>query len=174
MSIQTCIITISDRSSQGIRPDRSGPAISNAISSWDWNVVDTKVIPDEIELIVNTLIECSDCGIYNLILTTGGTGFSPRDLTPEATRKVVERFAPGLDEVMRAEGRKYNPHAMLSRGISGIRKSTLIINLPGNPKAALENLEAIKDIIPHAIALLNNLPGTEQEHQSLRKNGMAN
>jgi molybdenum cofactor synthesis domain-containing protein len=169
MDIRTGIITISDRSSRGERPDSSGPTLADAARELTWIVSKMEIIPDDVNIIQKTLIEWCDSEDCDLILTTGGTGFSQRDVTPEATRQVIDRFAPGLDEAMRAGSRKINPHSMLSRGISGIRKSTLIINLPGNPNAALENIMIVKDVIPHAIGLLKNLPTTENEHQSLRK-----
>jgi molybdenum cofactor synthesis domain-containing protein len=110
------------------------------------------------------LIEWADSGEVDIILTTGGTGFAPRDITPEATRAVIERDAPGLAETMRAESLKKTPHAMLSRAVAGIRGRTLIVNLPGSPKGALENMQTILPVLPHAVQLLTGDPGSEASH----------
>lgn len=149
------IITVSDRSSRGEREDLSGPEIKKWCDKMGYTVSEELIIPDEIEIIRNSLIKLSDKS-YDLILTTGGTGFAPRDVTPEATRAVIEREAPGFAEVMRMRSLQITPHAMLSRAVSGIRKKTLIINLPGSPKGARENLEFIESAIPHALKLLRN------------------
>ncbi len=149
------IITVSDRSSRGERDDLSGPEIRKWCEKLNFTVVEEIIIPDEADVIKKTLIELSDKGI-DLILTTGGTGFAPRDVTPEATKAVIEREAPGFAEVMRMRSLQITPHAMLSRAVSGIRKNTLIINLPGSPKGVGENLEFIESAIPHAIKLLKN------------------
>ncbi len=149
------IITVSDRSSRGERDDLSGPEIRKWSEKMNFTVAEEIIIPDEADVIKNTLIDLSDKGL-DLILTTGGTGFAPRDVTPEATRAVIERQAPGFAEVMRMRSLQITPHAMLSRAVSGIRKNTLIINLPGSPKGARENLEFIESAIPHAIKLLKN------------------
>lgn len=153
--IKTGIITVSDRSSKGEREDLSGPEIKKWCSKMNFKVTEELVIPDELEIIKKSLIEFSDKSI-DLVLTTGGTGFAPRDLTPEATRAVIEKEAPGFAEVMRMRSLQITPHAMLSRAVSGIRKRTLIINLPGSPKGARENLEFIESAIPHALKLLRN------------------
>jgi len=149
------IITVSDRSSRGEREDLSGPEIRKWSEKMNFTVAEEVIIPDEADVIKKTLIELSDKGL-DLVLTTGGTGFAPRDVTPEATKAVIEREAPGFAEVMRMRSLQITPHAMLSRAVSGIRKSTLIINLPGSPKGARENLEFIESAIPHAIKLLKN------------------
>ena len=149
------IITVSDRSSRGERDDLSGPEIKKWSEKMNFTVIDEIIVPDEADVIKKTLIELSDKGL-DLVLTTGGTGFAPRDVTPEATRAVIEREAPGFTEVMRMRSLQITPHAMLSRAVSGIRKSTLIINLPGSPKGARENLEFIESAIPHALKLLKN------------------
>ena len=153
--IKIGIITISDRSSRGEREDLSGPEIKKWSDKMKFIVSDEIIIPDELEIIKKTLIELSDKEI-DLVVTTGGTGFAPRDVTPEATRDVIEREAPGFAEVMRMKSLQVTPHAMLSRAVSGIRKKTLIINLPGSPKGARENLEFIENAIPHALKLLRN------------------
>ena len=149
------IITVSDRSSKGLRDDLSGPAIRQWAERMGFSVQRELVVPDEFDDIKKSLIELSDAGI-NLILTTGGTGFAPRDVTPEATAAVLEKPAPGFAEVMRMRSLQVTHHAMLSRAVSGIRKQSLIINLPGSPKAVRENLGFIEAAIPHAMELLQN------------------
>ena len=164
MNITTAVITISDRSSQGLREDRSGPALLEKIKTLGWQNLFYEIIPDEIEQIRDKLAVLADKDEVNLILTSGGTGFAPRDVTPEATLQVVEKITPGLAEVMRFESLKITPHAMLSRAVAGIRKKTLIINLPGSPKAAIENLEFLAPVIPHAVELINEDPLSEENH----------
>jgi molybdenum cofactor synthesis domain-containing protein len=154
-NIKIGIITVSDRSSRGEREDLSGPEIKKWCDKMGYSVSEELIIPDEIEEIKKSLIALTDKTL-DLIVTTGGTGFAPRDVTPEATRAVIEREAPGFAEVMRMRSLQITPHAMLSRAVSGIRKSTLIINLPGSPKGARENLEFIESAIPHALKLLRN------------------
>ncbi len=124
-----------------------------------------EIIPDELQVIKDTLITWSDSDQYDLILTTGGTGFSPRDITPEATMQVIERETPGLAEAMRAESLKVTPHAMLSRARAGIKNHTLIVNLPGSPRAAVENLNVILPVVEHAVDLLSGDPGAEAGHR---------
>ena len=167
MTIRIGIITISDRSARAERPDASGPALAKAVAKHDWQVIRTTVIPDEFELIVATLTEWVDSGEIDIILTTGGTGFSPRDVTPEATAAVIHRLAPGLAEAMRTASLDITPHAMLSRAAAGIRARTLIINLPGSPKAAIENLAVVMPVLPHAVQLLREDPSAEAGHQAL-------
>ena len=147
------VLTISDKGSRGERKDTSGPAIREMAAKIKAEVVQYKIVPDEPDQIKKTLIEWSDSGI-DLILTTGGTGFSPRDNTPEATRAVIEKDASGISEAIRWYGLQKTPKAMLSRGISGNRKRTLIVNLPGSEKAVRESLEAIIDTLPHAVEVL--------------------
>jgi molybdenum cofactor synthesis domain-containing protein len=153
--IKCGIITVSDRSSRGEREDLSGPEIGKWAERNNITVVKEVIVPDEIDRIKKVLIEFSDEGI-DLLLTTGGTGFAPRDVTPEATKEVIDREAPGFAEAMRMKSLEITPHAMLSRAASGIRKSSLIINLPGSPKGVRENLQFIEIAIPHAIDLLRN------------------
>ncbi|HOP28433.1 MAG TPA: molybdopterin adenylyltransferase [Spirochaetota bacterium] len=153
--IKCGIITVSDRSSRGEREDLSGPEIRKWAENNNLSVIKEVIVPDEIDRIKKVLIELSDEGI-ELLLTTGGTGFAPRDVTPEATKEVIEREAPGFAEAMRMKSLEITPHAMLSRAVSGIRKNSLIINLPGSPKGARENLQFIEKAIPHAIDLLRN------------------
>ena len=165
MSIKVAILTISDRSSTGEREDRSGPVLMEAVQNAGWEPTISNIIPDDIEEIVSTLTTWADSGEHNVILTTGGTGFTPRDITPEATRKVIDRDAPGLAEAMRTGSLQITPHAMLSRAVAGIRKSTLIINLPGSPKAALENFRIILPVLPHAVQMLEDDKKAEDNHQ---------
>lgn len=159
------IITISDRSSLGQRADLSGPAIREVIEAQDWTVVRMQVIPDELQIIKEKLIAWSDARDLDIILTTGGTGFSARDVTPEATLQVIEREAPGMAEAMRAESLKVTPHAMMSRARVGIRGETLIVNLPGSPRGAVENLEVILPVLGHAVDLLSGDQVSEAGHQ---------
>lgn len=164
MTIRFGILTLSDRSSRGERADVSGPALIAAIQGEGWSVVKQEVLPDEESAIREILASWTNSRDVDVILTTGGTGFSPRDVTPEATRAVIEREAPGLAEAMRAASRKVTPHAMLSRIVTGIRGKTLIINLPGSPKGAVENLQVILPVIPHAVQLLREDPTSESTH----------
>jgi molybdenum cofactor synthesis domain-containing protein len=149
------IVTVSDRSSRGEREDLSGPEIRRWAGEKRYDVVKEEIVPDDIDAIKKVLVDMSDRGI-SLILSTGGTGFAPRDNTPEATRAVIEKEAPGFVEAIRAESLRLTPHAMLSRAVSGIRKQSLIINLPGSPRAVRENLAIIEKAIPHAVDLLRN------------------
>jgi molybdenum cofactor synthesis domain-containing protein len=158
------ILTVSDRSSTGLRPDASGPALEGMISTRGWKVYKRLTVPDDQATIRKTLISWVDLGDLDIILTTGGTGFSPRDVTPEATQGAIDRHAPGLAEAMRHASLRSTPHAMLSRGIAGIRNRTLIVNLPGSPKAATENLDVIVAVLPHAVQLLREDPRSEAGH----------
>lgn len=163
--VRVSILTISDRSYRGEREDLSGSALVEAVQKLGWEIVKTGLVPDEKEKIANWLIEECDSENTDLILTTGGTGFAPRDITPEATREIIEREAPGIAEAMRLKSLQITAHAMLSRAIAGIRKRTLIINLPGSPKAAIENLQSVAMVIPHAVELLHESPSAEAGHQ---------
>jgi molybdopterin adenylyltransferase len=154
MNLHFAILTVSDRSSRGERSDASGPALADLVKSQGWQIVRQEIVPDETSAIQETLSAWSDSGEVDVILATGGTGFAPRDVTPEATRSVVERLTPGLDEAMRAASLRVTPHAMLSRAVSGIRKRTLIVNLPGSPKGATENLQVVIPALEHAVKLL--------------------
>ena len=164
MTIRFGILTLSDRSSRGERADASGPALANLIQGEGWSVVRQSLLPDDESAIREILTAWSDSGEIDVVLTTGGTGFAPRDVTPEATRAVIQREAPGLAEAMRAASLKVTPHAMLSRIVAGIRGKTLIVNLPGSPKGAVENLQVILPVIPHAIQLLHEDPASESSH----------
>ena len=162
--ISVGILTVSDRSARGERADESGPLLRQMAQRRGWTVEREGVVPDDATVIQATLMDWADQARLDLILTTGGTGFAPRDVTPEATRAVIEREAPGLAEAMRAASLAKTPHAMLSRAVCGIRGRTLVINLPGSPRAARENLETILPAIPHAIALLRESPDSERGH----------
>ncbi len=164
MSLRFGILTLSDRSAKGERADLSGPILADLVRAQGWMVVRQAILPDEEASIRSVLTEWAENGEIDVILTTGGTGFAPRDVTPEATRRVIEREAPGLVEAMRAESLKKTPHAMLSRSAAGIRGRTLIVNLPGSPKGALENLQTILPVLPHAVQLLTGDPNFEASH----------
>jgi molybdenum cofactor synthesis domain-containing protein len=158
------LITISDRSAAGDREDLSGPVLVEMVSAQGWSVAEKAVIPDEPGQIAQLLASWADSANVDLILTTGGTGLSPRDRTPEATLSILELSTPGIAEAMRAASLKITPHAMLSRGVAGVRKKTLIINLPGSPKGVRENLEVVLPVIEHAVALLRSDPAAEAGH----------
>ena len=166
--MRVAILTISDRSSQGERADLSGPLLTQRVEAQDWEVVQSGIVSDDANEIIDTLTAWADEGDVDLILTTGGTGFAPRDMAPEATRVVIQRETPGLVEAMRAASLKITPHAMLSRAAAGIRRQTLIINLPGSPKAADENLAVVLPVLPHAVELLRDDPGAESGHHSIK------
>ena len=149
--MRAAILTLSDKGSRGERVDESGPALAAWLAERGVRTVQARVIADEFEQIVEVLTEWADTDTADLILTTGGTGVSPRDTTPEATLQVVERVIPGLGELMRLKSLEKTPMASLSRAVAGIRKQSLIINLPGSPRGALENLEAVWPVLGHAI-----------------------
>ncbi len=162
MGIRVGILTVSDRASRGEYQDLSGPEVRKIVQEkLGAEVVVEEIVPDEKEAIEEVLKRWADELDLELILTTGGTGFTPRDVTPEATKAVIEKEAPGLAEAMRAASLQKTPHAMLSRAVAGIRGRTLIVNLPGSPKAARENLEVILPALPHGLDLLR---GRETHH----------
>jgi len=152
--IKVGVLTLSDKGSRGEREDKSGQVIKEMVREIDGVVVKYEVIPDEYELIVKTLISWCDEEKLDLILTTGGTGLSPRDVTPEATKAVITREVPGIPEAMRMASLAKTNRAMLSRAVAGTRGGTLIINLPGSPKGVRENLEVVLPVIPHALEIL--------------------
>jgi len=154
------ILTVSDKGSTGEREDRSGEAIREIMAGAGAEVVERAIVPDERRQIVSRLSEWADSGKVDLILTTGGTGLSPRDVTPEATLDVIDRQVPGFAEAMRAESLTKTPHAMLSRAVAGTRGRVLIINMPGSPKAVRECLEVILPALPHAV---ETVKGESQE-----------
>lgn len=154
MNYTAAVITVSDKGFRGERIDTSGPAIGGILREKGWNVVYTAIVPDEREQIQAELVKCADTLGVNLVLTTGGTGFSPRDITPEATLEVIERRTPGIPETMRSESFRITPKGCLSRAEAGIRARTLIVNLPGSEKAARENLQAVLVPVEHGVEML--------------------
>jgi molybdenum cofactor synthesis domain-containing protein len=157
--IRAVVITVSDACSRGERKDASGEALVQLLIELGAEIVKTRIVSDDLESLSDVLREFAGSPEVNLIITTGGTGLAPRDNTPEATLAVIEREAPGLAEAMRFETLKQTPMAMISRGVCGIRSGSLIINLPGSPKAVRESFAVIAPVLPHAIALLAGKPG---------------
>lgn len=162
------ILTISDKGWRGQRYDESGKTIRDRLSSLDSRIVKYEVIPDEKDVIASKLTEWADEGNVDVIITTGGTGLGPRDVTPEATLAVVDRIVPGLTETMRAETFSKTPFAILSRAVAGIRGRCLIVNLPGSPKAVWECLEVVLPVIPHAVEIIK---GEVTEHKAAERSG---
>ena len=152
--IQVAILTISDSVVAGTRQDRSGEKLRDRAQSLGWSAQMSEVVPDEPDQIAAVLERWADSGQVSVILTTGGTGVALRDVTPEATARVIERAIPGMAELMRSEGLKATPFAALSRGLAGVRGRCLIVNLPGSPKGAVESLDAIAKLVPHVVDLL--------------------
>jgi molybdopterin adenylyltransferase len=166
MSIRVAVITISDSAVAGTREDRSGPALADRIAKLGWQIAGTRLVRDEVEEIAAAMAELADSGEIDVIVSTGGTGLSPRDVTPEAARSVAAREAPGFGEIMRAKGRNSTPMASLSRSGAYTRGSALIVTLPGSPRGAVESLEAVMDLIPHAVNLLHGRTEHDAKLQS--------
>jgi molybdopterin adenylyltransferase len=154
MTLQIGILTISDRVSRGEMEDRGGPAIAKAVGALGWQIADRSVVPDDRSAIADTLREWCDRRL-DVILTTGGTGLGPRDVTPEATAEVAEREVPGIAEALRATSLAQTPMAMISRGMAVVRGTTLVVNLPGSPKGATQGVETIAPVLEHAVAILH-------------------
>jgi molybdopterin adenylyltransferase len=148
------ILVLSDAASRGERTDLSGPAVREALTASGWQVLAIEILPDDLNTIREKLEKWTDADDCDLVVTSGGTGVAPRDVTPEATRAVIEKEIPGLAELMRAEGLEKTRRAVLSRGVVGVRKGKLIVNLPGSPKGARESLESILDLLPHIVDLI--------------------
>jgi molybdopterin adenylyltransferase len=157
MARTAAVLTISDSSFQRTRADLSGPAVAELLTQAGFSVIHASILPDEKDQIAARIIECSE--LSRLVVTTGGTGISPRDVTPEATRGVVEKLIEGIPERMRADGARKTPFAALSRGLCGIRGKTLILNLPGSPKAATESLQSVISLLGHMLDLLDGKTG---------------
>ena len=154
--MRAAVVTVSDRSFRGERPDVSGPVLKMLLEGTGVEVVEVTVVPDEPALIAQTLIRLADAVRCEVIMTTGGTGLSPRDTTPEATKRVIEKELPGMEEAIRQKSLGQTPFAMLSRGIVGVRGQTLIINFPGSPKAVKECFAVVEPVLTHAVKLLRD------------------
>jgi molybdenum cofactor synthesis domain-containing protein len=159
--IRAVVVTVSDACSRGERKDESGEALAQLLKAIGAEIVEARIVSDDLGPLTSTLSEFADRPEVNLIVTTGGTGLAPRDNTPEATLAVIEREAPGLAEAMRIETLKQTPMAMISRGVCGIRSGALIINLPGSPKGVRESFAVIKPVLNHALTLLSGRPDHE-------------
>jgi molybdopterin adenylyltransferase len=157
MKYRAAVITISDKGSRGERVDGSGPALKVLLEET-FDVMEIVIVPDETDIIANTIRELVDVHAMDVIVTTGGTGIGPRDVTPEATKAVIDKDLPGFAEIMRMESYKITPHGIISRGVCGIRNNSIIINLPGSPKAAKECLSFVIDALPHALSKLKGDP----------------
>jgi molybdopterin adenylyltransferase len=152
--MRVAVLTVSDSVSRGEREDRSGPAVAERCRALGWQVVSGNVVSDDRDVLEKRLTALADSATMDLLLTTGGTGIGPRDTTPEATAAVCQKILPGLGELMREKGRQKNFRAALSRAVAGVRKGALIVNLPGSPRGAVESLDAVAELLPHAIEVL--------------------
>ncbi len=161
-AITAAVVTVSDKGSTGQREDVSGPMLADLVREMGARVVQREIVPDEQEEIGELLVSLADDLEVDLVLTTGGTGVTPRDVTPEATKAVIEREMPGLAEALRFEGYRRTPLAVISRGVAGVRGRTLIVNLPGNPKAVREGMETLSPVLPHAVQMIR---GEHTEHE---------
>ena len=164
--IQAAVLTVSDKGYAGKREDVSGPELADLARQMGAQILQQSIVPDEREEIVQELVRLSDEMEVDLVLTTGGTGVTPRDVTPEATRAVIDREIPGLAEVLRFRGYRQTPLAVISRGVAGTRGRTLIVNLPGNPKAVREGMETLAEILPHTIQMIR---GEHTEHEQTKE-----
>jgi molybdenum cofactor synthesis domain-containing protein len=167
MTIQVAILTVSDSRLAGTRKDVSGPELEARCRELGWSVIATDVVPDEELHIAAKLVEWADCEAVDLILTTGGTGIAQRDVTPEATRRVIERELPGVGELMRLKGREQTEFAVLSRAIAGTRKRCFLLNLPGSPTGARFSLDSVQHLVPHVLKLLSG----DTEHRDIETHG---
>ena len=152
--MRVAVVTVSDSASRGERQDRSGPAVAERCQAFGWQVASSEVLSDDLPLLEKRLAALADSASVDLVLTAGGTGIGPRDTTPEATVAVCHKLLPGLGELMREKGREKNPRAALSRAVAGVRNRALIVNLPGSPRGAVESLDAVADLLPHAVEVL--------------------
>ena len=157
-ALRAGVITVSTRSAAGERADESGPALKDGLSAAGHEVVSTTVVPDDVAKIANAILEAIQAGA-NVVLTSGGTGLSPNDVTPEATRRVIDREVPGIAEALRASSLAKTPHGMLSRGVAGAVGPALVVNLPGSPRAVRESLEVLQPVLAHAVELLAGQSG---------------
>jgi molybdopterin adenylyltransferase len=164
--IRVAILTISDSAIAGTRQDLSGPVLIDRCSELNWQVLETSLVPDDRSAISRQLTDWADSGTVSLILTTGGTGVAPRDVTPEATRAVLDREIPGIAELMRLRGLDQTRFSALSRAVAGSRRRALIVNLPGSPRGAVYSLKIIEDLIPHVVQLLEGDTQHEDSHDA--------
>ena len=172
-AIQAGVVTVSDKAAAGERKDTSGPLLAGLLHNIGVRVVKQDVVPDEPDKIKQALTDLTDTLGVDLVITTGGTGLTPRDVTPEATRDLIEREVPGLAEMLRFEGFNQTPRAVLSRGVAGIRRKTLIINLPGSPKAVREGMDALTPLLPHAVQMLRGVDTEHPPEPTVSETGLA-